>query len=78
MSFFVKIFYDFLCQDLLLVIELNLQFIIVFFYKYFSYINLIFDGEEDDFMLFENFKLDICEVFQLYINKYDDDFNLYV
>ncbi|KAK4680235.1 importin-alpha export receptor [Podospora pseudoanserina] len=78
MSLLVKIFYDLSCQDLPPVIESNLQSITVLLHKYLSYTNPVFDGEEDDPTPLENLKSDICEVLQLYTNKYDDDFNPYV
>ncbi|KAK4189087.1 CAS/CSE protein [Podospora australis] len=78
MSLLVKILYDLSCQDIPPVIETHLQPITVLLHKYLSYTSPIFADEEDEATPLENLKSDICEVLQLYTNKYDDDFNGYV
>ncbi|KAK3995035.1 CAS/CSE protein [Cladorrhinum sp. PSN332] len=78
MSLLTRIFYDLSCQDLPPIIETNLQSITQLLHKYLSYTNPIFDDEEDEATPLETLKSDICEVLQLYTNKYDDDFHPYV
>ncbi|KAK3944125.1 CAS/CSE protein [Diplogelasinospora grovesii] len=78
MSLLIKIFYDLSCQDLPSVIESNLQSITMILHKYLSYTNSIFDDEDDEVTPLEALKADICDALQLYTNKYDDDFGVYV
>lgn len=78
MSLLIKILYDLSCQDIPSVIETHLQPITELLHKYLSYSSPIFADEEDEPTPLENLKSDICEVLQLFTNKYDDDFNAYV
>lgn len=78
MSLLIRIFYDLSCQDLPPIIESNLSSITQLLHKYLSYTNPLFDEEEDEATPLETLKSDICEVLQLYTNKYDDDFHGYV
>ncbi|KAL2118332.1 hypothetical protein VTJ04DRAFT_7992 [Mycothermus thermophilus] len=78
MSLLVRILYDLCCQDIPPIIETHLQPITVLLHKYLTYTNPLFDGEEDEATQLETLKSDICDVLQLFTNKYDDDFGRYV
>ncbi|KAL2152512.1 hypothetical protein VTH82DRAFT_5696 [Thermothelomyces myriococcoides] len=78
MSLLIRILYDLSCQDIPPVIETHLQPITVLLHKYITYTNPIFDGEEDEATPLETLKSDICDVLQLFTNKYDDDFGQFV
>ncbi|KAL2162669.1 hypothetical protein VTH06DRAFT_6505 [Thermothelomyces fergusii] len=78
MSLLIRILYDLSCQDIPPVIETHLQPITVLLHKYITYTNPTFDGEEDEATPLETLKSDICDVLQLFTNKYDDDFGQFV
>ncbi|KAK0652263.1 CAS/CSE protein [Cercophora newfieldiana] len=78
MSLLIRLLYDLTCQDIPPVIESNLQPITALLQKYLSYSNPAFDDEEDEATPVETLKSDICDVLQLFTNKYDSDFSNYV
>ncbi|AEO63394.1 uncharacterized protein THITE_2108580 [Thermothielavioides terrestris NRRL 8126] len=77
MSLLIRILYDFCCHDIPFVIEAHLQPITALLQKYITYSSAKFD-EEDEATPLETLKSDICDVLQLFTNKYDDDFGQYV
>ncbi|KAL2133196.1 hypothetical protein VTI74DRAFT_2770 [Chaetomium olivicolor] len=78
MSLLIRILYDLTCQDIPPVIETHLQPITQLLHTYMTYTNPIFNDEEDEATPLETLKSDICDVLQLFTNKYDDDFGQYV
>jgi CAS/CSE protein involved in chromosome segregation len=76
MSLLVRLLYDLSCQDLPPVIETHLQPISLLLHKYlvYKYQTDEFDDEEDTATPLETLKADICDVLQLFTNKYDEDF----
>ncbi|KAH9909771.1 CAS/CSE protein [Xylariomycetidae sp. FL2044] len=78
MSLLMKVFYDLSCQDMPPQFEANLQDISVLLHKYLTYENpLLATDDDSEAGIIETVKADICDVLQLYVNKYDDDFGRY-
>lgn len=71
-------FYDLSCQEMPPQFESNLEPISTFLHKYLVYENpLLATDDETEAGIVETVKADICEVLELYVNKYDDDFKQY-
>ncbi|KAI0593042.1 chromosome segregation protein [Biscogniauxia sp. FL1348] len=78
MSLLIKVFYDLSCQDMPPQFESNLEHLSTLLHKYLSYENpLLATDDESEAGVVENVKADICEVLELYVNKFDDDFGRY-
>lgn len=76
LSLMIKVFYDLSCQDMPPQFESNLEHISTLFHKYLTYENpLLATDDDSEAGVIETVKADICEVLQLYVTKYDDDFN---
>jgi len=72
------VFYDLSCQEMPPQFESNLEPISTFLHKYLVYENpLLATDDETEAGIVETVKADICEVLELYVNKYDDDFKQY-
>ncbi|KAI1814780.1 CAS/CSE protein [Poronia punctata] len=79
LSLLVKVFYDLSCQDMPPQFESNLEAISTFLHKYLNYENpLLATDDETEAGIIETVKADICDALELYVTKYDDDFNRYV
>ncbi|OTA92295.1 hypothetical protein M434DRAFT_396540 [Hypoxylon sp. CO27-5] len=75
MSLLIKVFYDLSCQDMPPQFESNLEDISTLLHKYLTYENPLLTTDDDsEASVIEIVKADICEVLQLYVTKYDDDF----
>ncbi|KAI1630578.1 chromosome segregation protein [Biscogniauxia mediterranea] len=78
MSLLIKVFYDLSCQDMPPQFESTLEHLSTLLHKYLSYENpLLATDDESEAGVVENVKADICEVLELYVNKFDDDFGRY-
>ncbi|KAJ8663506.1 hypothetical protein O0I10_000748 [Lichtheimia ornata] len=71
----IKIFYDLNCQDLPEFFEDNMPQFMEFFKYYLVYHNQLLDtGDEEEAGALEKIKTSICEVLELYTQKYEEDF----
>ncbi|KAI1377309.1 putative mportin-alpha export receptor [Hypoxylon crocopeplum] len=78
MSLLTKVFYDLSCQDMPPQVESNLEHISTLLHKYLTYENpLLATDDDSEAGVVEVVKADICEVLELYVSKYDDDFGRY-
>lgn len=78
LSLIIKVFYDLSCQDMPPQFESNLQHISTLLHKYLTYENpLLATDDDSEASIVETVKADICEVLQLYVTKFDDDFGRY-
>lgn len=78
LSLIIKVFYDLSCQDMPPQFESNLQQISTLLHKYLTYENpLLATDDDSEASIVETVKADICEVLQLYVTKFDDDFGRY-
>ncbi|KAI2608310.1 putative mportin-alpha export receptor [Hypoxylon fragiforme] len=78
MSLLIKVFHDLSCQDMPPQFESNLEHISTLLHKYLTYENpLLATDDDSEAGVIEIVKADICEVLQLYVNKFDDDFGRY-
>ncbi|EMR63540.1 putative chromosome segregation protein [Eutypa lata UCREL1] len=78
LSLLTRVFYDLSCQDMPPQFESNLEQISTLFHKYLTYENKLLETDDDsEAGIIETVKADICEVLELYVTKYDDDFNRY-
>ncbi|KAI5924131.1 chromosome segregation protein [Camillea tinctor] len=78
LSLLIKVFYDLSCQDMPPQFESNLEHLSTLLHKYLGYQNpLLETDDESEAGVVENVKADICEVLELYVNKFDDDFGRY-
>ena len=75
MSLLIKVFYDLSCQDMPPQFESNLEHLSTLLHKYLTYENpLLATDDDSEAGVVETVKADICEVLQLYVTKFDDDF----
>ncbi|KAI1106076.1 putative mportin-alpha export receptor [Jackrogersella minutella] len=78
LSLLIKVFYDLSCQDMPPQFESNLEHISTLLHKYLTYENpLLATDDDSEAGVVEIVKADICEVLQLYVTKFDDDFGRY-
>ncbi|KAI8965620.1 Cse1-domain-containing protein [Daldinia sp. FL1419] len=78
MSLLIKVFYDLSCQDMPPQFESNLEHLSTLLHKYLTYENPLLSTDDDsEAGIIETVKADICEVLQLYVTKFDDDFGRY-
>ncbi|KAI9261688.1 Cse1-domain-containing protein [Phascolomyces articulosus] len=71
----IKIFYDLNCQDLPEFFEDNMGKFMEFFQYYLVYNNQFLDNNDDDEAgALERIKTGICEILELYTQKYEEDF----
>ncbi|KAI1339053.1 chromosome segregation protein [Xylariaceae sp. FL0016] len=78
LSLLIKVFYDLSCQDMPPQFEANLEHISTLLHKYLTYENQLLATDDDsEASVIEVVKADICEVLELYVSKYDDDFGKY-
>lgn len=78
LSLLIKVFYDLSCQDMPPQFESNLEHISTLLHKYLTYENpLLATDDDSEAGIVEIVKADICEVLQLYVTKFDDDFGRY-
>ncbi|CAJ2507313.1 Uu.00g084990.m01.CDS01 [Anthostomella pinea] len=78
MSLLIKVFYDLSCQDMPPQFESNLEHISTLFHKYLSYENpLLATDDDSEAGVVDTVRADICEVLELYVQKFDDDFGKY-
>ncbi|KAI1765599.1 putative mportin-alpha export receptor [Hypoxylon sp. FL1150] len=78
LSLIVKVFYDLSCQDMPPQFESSLEHISTLLHKYLTYQNpLLATDDDSEAGIIETVKADICEVLQLYVTKFDDDFGRY-
>ncbi|KAI2623235.1 putative mportin-alpha export receptor [Hypoxylon sp. NC1633] len=78
MSLLIKVFHDLSCQDLPPLFESNLEDISTLLHKYLVYENpLLATDDDSEASVVETVKADICEAIELYVYKFDDDFNRY-
>ncbi|KAI0167025.1 putative mportin-alpha export receptor [Hypoxylon sp. FL1284] len=78
MSLAIKVFYDLSCQDMPPQFESNLEHLSTLLHKYLTYENpLLATDDDSEASILETVKADICEVLQLYVTKFDDDFGKY-
>lgn len=78
MSLLTKVFYDLSSQDMPPQVESRLEPISTLFHKYLTYDNKLLESDDDsEAGIVETVKADICEVLELYVTKYDEDFNRY-
>ncbi|KAI1805565.1 Cse1-domain-containing protein [Daldinia bambusicola] len=78
MSLLIKVFYDLSCQDMPPQFESNLEHLSTLLHKYLTYENpLLATDDDSEAGVIEVVKADICEVLQLYVTKFDDDFGRY-
>ncbi|KAI2473802.1 putative mportin-alpha export receptor [Annulohypoxylon bovei var. microspora] len=78
MSLLIKVFYDLSCQDMPPQFESNLEHVSTLLHKYLTYENpLLATDEDSEAGVIEIVKADICEVLQLYVTKFDEDFGRY-
>ncbi|KAI1500957.1 chromosome segregation protein [Biscogniauxia marginata] len=79
LSLLIKVFYDLSCQDMPPQFEANLEHLSALLHKYLSYENpLLATDDDSEAGVVENVKADICEVLELYVSKFDDDFGRYI
>ncbi|OTB05757.1 hypothetical protein M426DRAFT_319437 [Hypoxylon sp. CI-4A] len=75
LSLLIKVFYDLSCQDMPPQFESNLEQISTLLHKYLTYESpLLATDDDSEAGIVEIVKADICEVLQLYVTKFDDDF----
>ncbi|KAI0119639.1 Cse1-domain-containing protein [Daldinia grandis] len=78
LSLLIKVFYDLSCQDMPPQFESNLEHLSTLLHKYLTYENpLLATDDDSEAGVVEIVKADICEVLQLYVTKFDDDFGRY-
>ncbi|RYP63208.1 hypothetical protein DL771_009382 [Monosporascus sp. 5C6A] len=78
LSLLTKVFYDLSCQDMPPQFESSLEQISTLLHKYLTYQNPLLETDDDsEAGIIETVKADICEVLELYVTKYDEDFNRY-
>ncbi|KAI1662950.1 Cse1-domain-containing protein [Daldinia decipiens] len=78
LSLLVKVFYDLSCQDMPPQFESTLEHLSTLLHKYLTYENpLLATDDDSEAGVVEIVKADICEVLQLYVTKFDDDFGRY-
>lgn len=78
LSLLVKVFFDLSCQDMPPQFESNLEQISTLFHKYLTYDNpLLATDDDSEAGIIEIVKADICDVLELYVTKFDDDFSRY-
>ncbi|KAI1468522.1 Cse1-domain-containing protein [Daldinia caldariorum] len=78
LSLLIKVFYDLSCQDMPPQFESNLEHLSTLLHKYLTYENpLLATDDDSEAGVIEIVKADICEVLQLYVTKFDDDFGRY-
>ncbi|ORZ00838.1 Cse1-domain-containing protein [Syncephalastrum racemosum] len=77
LNLLIKIFHDLNCQDLPEFFEDNMQFFMEQFQKYLIYGNVLLESQdEDEAGPLEKIKTSICEVLELYTQKYLEDFHM--
>ncbi|CRK26364.1 hypothetical protein BN1708_014506 [Verticillium longisporum] len=78
LSLMMKIFYDLSSHDMPPIFETHLSSLSELLHKYLTYSNPLLNTEDDDEVsVVDTVKADICDVLQLYVIKYDDDFANY-
>ncbi|KAL2760471.1 hypothetical protein ACRALDRAFT_1073692 [Sodiomyces alcalophilus JCM 7366] len=78
LSLMMKIFYDLSSHDIPPIFETHLSSLSELLHKYLTYSNPILDTDDDtEVSVVDTVKADICEVLELYVMKYDDDFAPY-
>ncbi|KAI0124261.1 CAS/CSE protein [Xylariales sp. AK1849] len=78
MSLLIKVFYDLSCQDMPPQFEAGLEQVSALLHKYLTYENPLLKTDDDsEAGILEVVKADICEVLELYTQKYDDEFGRY-
>ncbi|GAB5586714.1 importin-alpha export receptor [Umbelopsis nana] len=71
----VKIFYDLNCQDLPEFFEDNMAYFMELLHKYLTYSNSNLDSDdEDEAGVLEKVKAGICEIIELYTQRYEEEF----
>ncbi|KAH8547636.1 putative importin-alpha export receptor [Umbelopsis sp. PMI_123] len=71
----VKIYYDLNCQDLPEFFEDNMGYFMELFHKYLTYNNgLLESADEDEAGILEKIKAGICEIIELYTQRYEEEF----
>lgn len=76
LNLIVKISYDLNCQDLGPTFEDYLPSIMTIFHRYLTYVNpILVTDDEDESGPVERVKAGICELLELFANKYEDVFN---
>jgi exportin-2 (importin alpha re-exporter) len=79
MDLLVKIFYDLSCQDLPPAFEENLQPITSLLHKYLTYNNPLLNADDDaETGPQEHLKVDVCEVLVLYVQKFEEEFGVFL
>lgn len=74
MHLMIKIYFDLNCQDLPEFFEDNMKAFMGVFHKYLVYNNPQLEGDEDESGVLENLKSSICEVLELYTQRYEEEF----
>ncbi|KAH7358904.1 importin alpha re-exporter [Plectosphaerella cucumerina] len=78
LSLMMKIFYDLSSHDMPPIFETHLSSLSELFHKYLNYANPALDTDDDtEVSVVDVVKADICEVLELYVVKYDEDFSKY-
>ncbi|KAI9288300.1 putative importin-alpha export receptor [Umbelopsis sp. AD052] len=71
----VKIYYDLNCQDLPEFFEDNMGYFMELFHKYLTYNNaLLQSDDEEEAGVLEKVKAGICEIIELYTQRYEEEF----
>lgn len=78
LSLMMKIFYDLSSHDMPPIFETHLSSLSELLHKYLAYSNPLLDTDDDtEASIIDVVKADICEVLELYVIKYDEDFSRY-